>query len=60
MTNNLFNNLQVVSGEVKVETIREGFGLEVNGMFKMTKGNFEQNFIRLFWRADRSREQHTT
>jgi hypothetical protein len=44
MTNNLFNNLSVVSGEVKVETIREGFGLEVNGMFKMTKGNFEQEF----------------
>lgn len=44
MTNNLFNNLQVVSGEVKVETIREGFGLEVNGIFKMTKGNFEQEF----------------
>jgi hypothetical protein len=44
MTNNLFNNLQVVSGEVEVETIREGFGLEVNGAFKMTKGNFQQEF----------------
>jgi|Laugrespbdmm15sd_2_1035082.scaffolds.fasta_scaffold16224_2 hypothetical protein len=44
MTNNLFNNLQVVSGEVEVETIRESFGLEVNGMFKMTKGNFQQEF----------------
>ena len=44
MTNNLFNNLQVVSGELEVETIREGFGLEVNGAFKMTKGNFQQEF----------------
>ena len=44
MTNNLFNNLQVVSGELEVETIRESFQLEVNGMFKMTKGNFQQEF----------------
>jgi hypothetical protein len=44
MTNNLFNNLNVVSGEVKVETIRESFGLEVSGAFKITKGNFQQEF----------------
>lgn len=41
---NLFNGLQVVSGEVKVETLREGFGLEVTGAFKISKGNFEQTF----------------
>jgi hypothetical protein len=41
---NLFNGLQVVSGEVKVETLREGFGLEVSGAFKITKGNFQQEF----------------
>lgn len=45
MTNNLFNNLQsVVSREVQVETLREDFGLEVNGAFKVTKGNFQQDF----------------
>lgn len=44
MTNNLFNGLQVVSGEVTVETVRESFGLEVNGAFKVTKGNFQQEF----------------
>lgn len=43
-TNNLFNGLQLVSGEVKVETLRESFGLEVNGAYKMIKGNFEQEF----------------
>jgi hypothetical protein len=44
MTNNLFNGLQVVSGEVTVETITESFGLEVSGKYKMTKGNFQQDF----------------
>lgn len=49
MTNNLFNGLQVVSGEVKTELLNESTDISVSlrGELKLTKGNFEQTFT--YW-----------
>ena len=46
MTNNLFNGLQVVSGEVKVESLNDSVDISVSlrGEVAITKGNFEQTF----------------
>lgn len=49
MTNNLFNGLQVVSGEVKTELLNDSIDIRVSlrGEVAVTKGNFEQTFT--FW-----------
>ena len=46
MTNNLFNGLQVVSGEVKGESLNDSVEISVSlrGEVAVTKGNFEQTF----------------
>ena len=46
MTNNLFNGLQVVSGEVKGESLNDSVDISVSlrGEVAVTKGNFEQTF----------------
>ena len=38
----LANGLKIVQGEIKVESITEGFGLELHGKFKMQRGEFQQ------------------
>lgn len=38
----LANGLKIVQGEVKVETINEGFSLEIHGKFIMKRGEFQQ------------------
>jgi hypothetical protein len=38
----LANGLKIVQGEVKVETINEGFSLELHGKFIMQRGEFQQ------------------
>jgi hypothetical protein len=49
MTNNLFNGLQVVSGEVKSNLLNESTDISVSlrGEVALTKGNFEQSFT--YW-----------
>jgi hypothetical protein len=49
MTNNLFNGLQVVSGELKTELLNESTDISVSlrGEVQLTKGNFEQTFT--YW-----------
>jgi hypothetical protein len=49
MTNNLFNGLQVVSGEVKGELLNDAVDISVSlrGEVAVTKGNFEQSFT--YW-----------
>jgi len=46
MTNNLFNGLQVVSGEVKGQSLNDSVDISVSlrGEVAVTKGNFEQTF----------------
>lgn len=46
MTNNLFNGLQVVSGEIKTNLLNESTDIEISfrGEVSITKGNFEQTF----------------
>lgn len=52
MTNNLFNGLQVVSGEIKSELLNESIDIEISlrGEVSLTKGNFEQTFS--YWGND--------
>jgi len=38
----LANGLKIVQGDVKVETISEGFSLELHGKFIMKRGDFQQ------------------
>ena len=49
MTNNLFNGLQVVSGEVKTNLLNESTDISVSlrGEVEVSKGNFEQSFT--YW-----------
>jgi hypothetical protein len=49
MTNNLFNGLQVVSGEVKTELLNESTDISISlrGEVSLTKSNFEQTFT--YW-----------
>ncbi len=49
MTNNLFNGLQVVSGEVKSNLLNESTDISVSlrGEVELSKGNFEQSFT--YW-----------
>ena len=49
MTNNLFNGLQVVSGEVKSNLLNESTDISVSlrGEVEVSKGNFEQSFT--YW-----------
>lgn len=49
MTNNLFNGLQVVSGEVKTNLLNESTDISISlrGEVSLTKGNFEQTFT--YW-----------
>jgi hypothetical protein len=46
MTNNLFNGLQVVTGEVKVNLLDENTDITISlrGVVSLTKGNFEQTY----------------
>jgi hypothetical protein len=46
MTNNLFNGLQVVSGEVKSNLLDENTDISISlrGEVELSKGNFEQSF----------------
>ena len=46
MTNNLFNGLQVVSGEVKGQSLNDAVDISISlrGEVAVTKGNFEQTF----------------
>ena len=46
MTNNLFNGLQVVSGEVKGQSLNDAVDISISlrGEVAVTKGNFEQSF----------------
>jgi len=49
MTNNLFNGLQVVSGEVKSNLLNDTIDISISfrGEVELTKGNFEQSFT--YW-----------
>ena len=40
----LFNGLQVVSGQTKIVSISETASVEVSGKFSMERGNFKQEF----------------
>jgi hypothetical protein len=46
MTNNLFNGLQVVTGEVKANLLDENTDITISlrGVVSLTKGNFEQTY----------------
>ena len=57
MTNNLFNGLQVVSGEVKAELVNDSVDIEVSfrGEVALTKGNFEQTQNYYFNRCEMTR-----
>ena len=57
MTNNLFNGLQVVSGEVKAELVNDSVDIEVSfrGEVALTKGNFEQTQNYYFNRCEVTR-----
>jgi hypothetical protein len=57
MTNNLFNGLQVVSGEVKTELLNDSVDIEVSfrGEVALTKGNFEQTQNYYFNRCEMTR-----
>jgi len=57
MTNNLFNGLQVVSGEVKSNLLNESTDISVSlrGEVLLTKGNFEQSFTYWFNNCELSR-----
>ena len=57
MTNNLFNGLQVVSGEVKAELVNDSVDIEVSfrGEVALTKGNFEQTQNYYFNRCELTR-----
>jgi hypothetical protein len=46
MTNNLFNGLQVVTGEVKANLLDENTDISISlrGVVSLTKGNFEQTY----------------
>jgi len=57
MTNNLFNGLQVVSGEVKAELVNDSVDIEVSfrGEVTLTKGNFEQTQNYYFNRCEMTR-----
>ena len=57
MTNNLFNGLQVVSGEVKAELVKDSVDIEVSfrGEVTLTKGNFEQTQNYYFNRCETNR-----
>lgn len=46
MTNNLFNGLQVVTGEVKANLLDEKTDITISlrGVVSLTKGNFEQTY----------------
>jgi hypothetical protein len=57
MTNNLFNGLQVVSGEVKSNLLNESTDISVSlrGEVLLTKGNFEQSFTYWFNNCEMTR-----
>jgi len=57
MTNNLFNGLQVVSGEVKSNLLNESTDISVSlrGEVELTKGNFEQSFTYWFNNCEMTR-----
>lgn len=46
MTNNLFNGLQVVTGEVKANLLDENTDISISlrGVVSLTKGNFEETY----------------
>jgi hypothetical protein len=43
----ILNGLSFVSGDTKTEIVNESFSAELSAEYKMTKGNFSQNFY--FW-----------
>ena len=43
----ILNGLSFVSGDTKTEVVNESFSAELSAEYKMTKGNFSQNFN--FW-----------
>jgi hypothetical protein len=43
----ILNGLSFVSGDTKTEVVKESFSAELGAEYKMTKGNFSQNFS--FW-----------
>lgn len=44
MENNLFNGLQVVSGELKTTLLDENTDITLRGEVELSKGNFQQSF----------------